>query len=145
MRRHNATSRKTQAIQFGLLGLILVLVAWLGAVSASGHSTAAKTSTITVIAGKPTEFKFSLSKLKVTHGTVIFNITNRGALAHTFEICSSPLGGRGNSCKGTASRQIAPGKSLTMKVPVLVRGLHQFLCTVPGHAASGMKGLLVVT
>lgn len=139
------TSRKATVFQFGLLGLVLVAVAWLGAVSASGDSKAAKANTLIVTAGKPTEFKFTLSKLRVPHGTVIFKVTNRGSLSHSFEICSSPLGGRGNSCKGTATKLIAPGKTVTMTVPVLVRGIHQFLCTVPGHAAAGMKGLLVVT
>jgi uncharacterized cupredoxin-like copper-binding protein len=36
------------------------------------------------------------------------------------------------------------GKGGTLKVTFTKRGKYPFLCTVPGHAASGMKGVLTV-
>ena len=39
---------------------------------------------------------------------------------------------------------IASCKSATLKV-TLTKGSKPYLCTVPGHATSGMKGVLKVT
>ena len=38
---------------------------------------------------------------------------------------------------------LAPGSSATLKV-VFAKGKFAYLCTVPGHAAAGMKGVLTV-
>lgn len=39
---------------------------------------------------------------------------------------------------------IAPGSSETLKLGDLEPGTYDFICAVPGHAESGMKGTLVV-
>ena len=39
---------------------------------------------------------------------------------------------------------IPKGKSTTLTVKLLKAGKYKFLCTVPGHAAAGMKGVLTV-
>ena len=39
---------------------------------------------------------------------------------------------------------LKPGKSSTIRV-TLPKGGKKYLCTVPGHAAAGMKGTLKVT
>jgi uncharacterized cupredoxin-like copper-binding protein len=40
---------------------------------------------------------------------------------------------------------ISPGQSNTLRIAILLKGSYEYLCTVPGHAASGMKGILEVT
>lgn len=130
---------KTLLITFAVLVTALV---W--AIAAGAHTTNTKASVVVVTAGSPSEFAFKLSTKSVKAGTVTFKVTNRGALAHTFKICSSAKGGTANACVGKVTKSVAKGKSATLSVK-LAKGTHEYLCTVPGHAASGMKGLLKVT
>jgi uncharacterized cupredoxin-like copper-binding protein len=99
--------------------------------SAAVHANAA-TAGVTVTAGKPSEFKFTLSTKKVKHGKVKFTIKNKGSVAHDFSIA------------GHTSKKVKPGKSTTLTV-TLKKGKAAYKCTVPGHAAAGMKGTLTVT
>ena len=107
------------------------LAAPLTALAVGTGTTAAKATTITVTAGTPTEFHFTLSKKSVAKGSVTFKITNKGKLAHDFKIA------------GKKSPMVQPGKSTTLKV-TLKSGKLKYQCTVPGHAAAGMKGTLTV-
>ena len=107
------------------------LAAPLTALAVGTGTTAAKATTITVTAGKPTEFHFTLSKSSVAKGSVTFKIANKGKLAHDFKIA------------GKKSPMIQPGKSATLKV-TLKSGKLKYECTVPGHAAAGMRGTLTV-
>ena len=107
---------------------LLGVLAW--TVPATAHQGLAPN--VSVIAGSPAEFKFKLSSSSVSHGPVIFNVANRGKLAHDFSI-----GGR-------KTPLINPGKSNTLRV-TLRKGSFPYKCTVPGHAAAGMKGTLRVT
>jgi len=55
-----------------------VLVAGLALALPTAGGAAARATTVTVTAGKPTEFGFRLSTKTVTHGTVTFKVTNGG-------------------------------------------------------------------
>jgi len=121
----------------------LVLVAALVWAAAAGARRAA--TTVSVTAGKPSEFSFTLSKKSVPKGAVTFKVTNNGAIPHTFKICSSSKGGTANACKGKGTALIAPGSSATLSTTFPSAGSYEYLCTVPGHAAGGMKGDLKVT
>lgn len=102
------------------------------AANATGRDAAVKHArTVKVTAGKPTEFHFVLSKKSVPAGVVTFTIVNRGKLAHDLKIA------------GKTSKLVQPGKSTKLKVR-LKKGKAKYLCTVPGHAAAGMRGILVV-
>jgi uncharacterized cupredoxin-like copper-binding protein len=110
--------------------LTATLVAVLGIVAAPSpaarsHSTAAA---VTVTA---TEFHFKLSKTSVPHGTVTFTVKNAGKVGHDFKI------------GGKKTAVLKPGKSAKLTV-TLKAGKAAYLCTVPGHAAAGMKGNLTV-
>jgi len=96
---------------------------------AAPQSDAAKATTITVTAK---EFSFTLSKKTAPQGTVTFKVTNKGKLDHDFKI----------GTKKTAL--LKPGKSAMLRV-TLKKGTIAYLCTVPGHAAAGMKGKFKVT
>jgi uncharacterized cupredoxin-like copper-binding protein len=78
------------------------------------------------------EFKFTLTTKTVRHGKVTFKLTNKGRLKHDFKIA------------GKKTALIAPGKSGSVTV-TLKKGSYTYICTVPGHAAAGMKGKLKVT
>jgi len=105
------------------LALLLVVPA---APAATG---ATKATTITVTMK---EFKFTLSKSSAPAGAVLFKITNKGAVPHDFKIA------------GKKSATIAAGKTGVLTV-VLKKGNQAYLCTVPGHAAAGMKGAIKVS
>ena len=109
----------------------LALAAPLAVLAAETGTTAAQATTITVTAGKPTEFHFTLSKKSTPKGSVTFKITNKGKLSHDFKIA------------GKRSPMVKPGKTATLKV-TLKPGKIKYQCTVPGHAAAGMKGTLTV-
>jgi len=85
-------------------------------------------TTITVTAS---EFKFKLSSTSAKAGPVTFKVVNKGKLAHDFKI------------GGKKTPLIQPGKTGTLTV-TLKAGKYPYLCTVPGHAAAGMKGTLAV-
>jgi uncharacterized cupredoxin-like copper-binding protein len=82
---------------------------------------------------KASEFKFVLSKKTARRGVVVFKITNVGKLMHDFEI------------KGRKTRKISHGQSATLRVTFLRKGHYPYKCTVPGHAAAGMKGVFTIT
>ena len=80
-----------------------------------------------------TEFKFKLSKASAPKGTVTFKLTNKGKTVHDFKI------------NGKKTPRIAAGKSATLTVKFAKAGKFPYLCTVPGHAAAGMKGTFTVS
>ncbi len=119
-----------------------LMLAW--ALPAMAHSSKATGTVVKVVAGKPTEFKFTLSAMSVKHGSVTFKVTNKGEIAHDFELCAT--GGTANTCHhGISTPVLNPGQSATLTVPIPKAGSYEYLCTVPGHAATGMKGDLKVT
>lgn len=92
-------------------------------------SVQARTSSIRVVA---IEFRFRLSKKSAHRGTVVFRVVNHGKVAHDFKIA------------GRKTAIIKPGKSAVLRVVFRKAGRYPYLCTVPGHAAAGMKGALKV-
>lgn len=109
------------------LAAVLAAVGIVAAPALGARAHAASTS-VTVTA---TEFHFKLSKTSVPHGTVVFTVVNKGHVGHDFKIA------------GKKTAVIAPGKSAKLRV-TLKAGKAAYLCTVPGHAAAGMKGRLTV-
>src|SRR5580765_1970115 len=107
---------------------VAVLASTVPAMAHQGRSTAS----VTVTAGSPAEFKFKLSATSVAAGSVTFKVTNKGKLSHDFSV------------GGKKTAMLSPGKSATLTV-TLKKGSSAYMCTVPGHAAAGMKGTLKVT
>jgi uncharacterized cupredoxin-like copper-binding protein len=79
------------------------------------------------------EFKFVLSKKTAKRGVVVFRVTNVGAVEHDFKI------------KGRKTRMLSHGQSATLRATFLRKGHYPYECTVPGHAAAGMKGVFTIT
>lgn len=87
------------------------------------------------LAADPTALAFDKPSLTSKPGKVTIDFTNPAAIEHDVaieqdgqEIAASALIGEG---KTSVSADLAPGT-------------YTFLCTVPGHAESGMEGTLVV-
>ena len=111
------------------LALGVALATLVVAARVAARSTAATATTDTV---KMKEFKFVLSKKIVRHGAVTFTLKNTGTVPHDFKIGTKK------------SKLIKPGKTGKL-VLTLKKGKWAYKCTVPGHAAAGMKGTLKVT
>jgi uncharacterized cupredoxin-like copper-binding protein len=112
-----------------LIGAALAVAAPVTAATAATAHHAAKTTTVTVAMS---EFKFKLSKASAPEGTVVFKVSNKGSVAHDFKI------------NGKKTPLINAGKSATLTIKFTKAGKFAYLCTVPGHAASGMKGNFTV-
>jgi uncharacterized cupredoxin-like copper-binding protein len=107
-----------------------VLAPGAGSALAAPTQHAAKAASITVTA---TEFKFKLSKTSAPKGSVTFKVVNKGKAPHDFKI------------NGKKTPTIAPGKSASLTVKFAKAGKFPYLCTIPGHAAAGMKGTFTVS
>lgn len=128
-----------------LYGAVSAVAMLAFALPATAHRGAARATVVTVVAGKPSEFAFKLSTKSVKLGAVTFKVTNSGALAHDFKVCSSNKGGLANTCSGTGTVAISPGGAATLKVTFKKAGTYEYLCSLPGHAAAGQKGVLKVS
>jgi len=127
---------------------LAALTVWALPASARATSkTTTKATIVNVIAGKPSEFAFTLSTKTVKHGTVTFKLTDKGYLPHDLKLCTKPNAGKAtaNTCTGKLTPTISPGGSASLTVTFAKAGSYEYLCTVAGHAAYGMKGELKVT
>jgi uncharacterized cupredoxin-like copper-binding protein len=98
--------------------------------AARAVSRTALVARVTVAAS---EFKFVLSKKSAKRGIVIFKVTNVGKLKHDFQI------------DRRKTRMLSHGQSETLRVVFARAGHYTYTCTVPGHAALGMKGVFTIT
>jgi uncharacterized cupredoxin-like copper-binding protein len=88
-------------------------------------------ATTVQVSGK--EFSFKLSTKSIARpGTVTFNFRNAGTMLHDFKI------------NGKKTPLIKPGKTSKLVVSFKKKGKYSYLCTVPGHAAAGMRGVFTV-
>jgi uncharacterized cupredoxin-like copper-binding protein len=129
------------------IGLMLALAAGATAIwvsTAAAHGVV-RTQRVTVTAGKPSEFRFQLSKKTVKLGKVVFEVVNKGALTHDFKVCAKPARSTlSTTCNGKGSRKLSPNKKIALTVVFKHKGRFEYLCTVAGHAAAGMRGVLTV-
>jgi plastocyanin len=125
--RHALTTRS-------ILGLVAIAVATLALVShAWARSQARARAAATSVAVTAREFSLRRSVRALARpGTVTFNVRNAGHVEHDFRI------------NGRQTRLIRPGRSSRLVVTFRKKGTYHYLCTVPGHAAAGMRGVLTV-
>jgi uncharacterized cupredoxin-like copper-binding protein len=117
-----------------ILGLAAVAAAALAlvplAAARTDRQTRAAATTIQVSGG---EFFFKLSTKSIAKpGTVTFVFKNVGHVLHDFHI------------SGKSTPMIQPGKTAKLIITFKKAGKFSYLCTVPGHAAAGMKGVFTV-
>ncbi|MEI7617305.1 MAG: multicopper oxidase domain-containing protein [Actinomycetota bacterium] len=123
----------------GGFGLGVVSLAFAGfAISRSGDSGSAGSisaaATTTAVDVNLTEFSMTPNMLDVPPGDVTIHVTNSGTVAHNFSIAERNL----------TTRDLQPGEAQTITLKNAAAGELTFQCSIPGHAASGMKGMIHV-
>ncbi|MBN2623450.1 MAG: multicopper oxidase domain-containing protein [Acidimicrobiales bacterium] len=81
-----------------------------------------------------TEFALSPSALTVSAGSAL-EVVNAGSVAHNLSIGGTDI----------ATADLAGGESETLDLSSLAPGEYEIICTIAGHADSGMTGTLTVT
>jgi uncharacterized cupredoxin-like copper-binding protein len=114
-----------------LLVAVVALASLALSVSAFGGSKQ-KEAVPLKVAVTATDFKFALKPKTAKKGTVVFTVTNKGDVAHDFKIA------------GKKTKSLAAGKKQAITVKFAKAGRFAYICTLPGHAAAGMKGTLIV-
>jgi uncharacterized cupredoxin-like copper-binding protein len=109
----------------------IVASALVGRASARGDRQAAATATTIQVKGGEFFFRLSSKSIKKP-GKVTFVFKNIGHVQHDFKI------------NGKKTPLISPGKTARITVVFKKRKKYPYLCTVPGHAAAGMKGVFTV-
>ncbi len=115
---------------------IAVAVATIAVLAACGGSASQPAGSTKVTLS---EFKFDPTDLTVRHGKVVFWLVNSGNVSHDMAISDSS----GNRI--AISELVSAGDSKEFDVSNLAAGSYKIVCTQPGHADSGMKGMLTVT
>jgi uncharacterized cupredoxin-like copper-binding protein len=115
--------------RIALLGVAALVAALAWVLPATAQQSRMTPSTVNVTAK---DISFSLSAKSAPSGLVIFKVKNTGKLQHDFQI------------SGRKTRLLSAGQSATLRV-TLKKGSYPYKCTVPGHAAAGMKGVFKVT
>jgi outer membrane protein assembly factor BamB len=99
----------------------------------SGNAGSSASAQGTAIQVKGGEFFFRLSTKSIAKpGKVTFAFSNIGHVAHDFKI------------NGKMTPLIQPGQTASLAVTFAKAGSYPYLCTVPGHAEAGMKGVFTV-
>ena len=136
----NNTLRRASAPVAVAAALLLVGGCGGGGQSAAPKASAAPTSAAAAAAGKVLEvtgaadgFTFAPAALTASAGETTIRFTNKGVTEHNFTIDDPKI-----------AVTAAPGKTAEAKV-TLKPGTYPFVCTVPGHLESGMKGTLTVS
>jgi uncharacterized cupredoxin-like copper-binding protein len=116
--------------------------------SRSTNAGAVKPVVVAVTAGKPTELAFKLSRYSLlpVRKPIEFMVSDGGVAFHDFKICTAATTSfKANTCTtGVGTKVLHPSQSATLTVTLKKAGKYEFLCTLTGHAAGGMKGLIGV-
>jgi uncharacterized cupredoxin-like copper-binding protein len=94
------------------------------------HAAAEDAPVVEVSLGR---FVLEPAVLTATAGDLQLKVTNTDPdLAHDLVVY------------GKGTRRLAPGESQTLDIPDVAAGKYRMWCDVPGHAAAGQTGTLVV-
>ncbi len=116
-------------VSFSVLMLAQATDGFSAVTTPTGHSRASPPRVAVALV----DFRIRLSRLVVPKGRVIFDVVNRGRVAHDLVFAQ---GGR--------TRVLRPGGRQSVTVTFNRNGVYRFSCSVPGHRALGMAGILRV-
>jgi FtsP/CotA-like multicopper oxidase with cupredoxin domain len=114
-----------------VLALVMATIAVVFAGGDDGEGGGAGGDAVTV---DLTEFALTPAAVSVPAGGSI-EVTNSGSVPHNLSITDADL----------TTADLQAGESETLDLGDLAAGTYDLLCTIPGHADSGMTGTLTVT
>jgi len=101
--------------------------------SCGNDSSSAAADDATVLEVNLGRFVLEPSVLEAPAGDLVLQITNTDPeMVHDFVV------------HGKGTKPLAPGESQTLKIPDVEAGQYRMWCDMPGHAAAGQSGTLVV-
>jgi uncharacterized cupredoxin-like copper-binding protein len=115
---------------FSLVAVLAVAAVSVFAVVAYAGSNRATTTTVKVTIKS---FRFQLSRKTAPHGKVKFVVVNKDSTRHDFKIA------------GKKTPLLSKGQTKSFTVALRKGKKYTYICTVPGHAAAGMKGTFKAT
>ena len=127
-------------LSIGGFGLAVVALAFAGfALTRTGDRSSAGPSdpgggATAIIDVSLTEFAMTPKMLEMAPGDAEIRVTNSGFAVHNFAIAE----------RGITTRDLQPGESQTLTLKNATEGELNVSCTIPGHAASGMTGMIHV-
>ena len=115
-----------------VVAMFAVALGGCGGSSTVGASTATRTATNGTITVGAYDLYFDVHTIQAAPGPLRVTLVNHGAVYHTLKI------------EGTSLKlETNAGQTATGSVR-LSKGTYTFECTVPGHAAAGMQGVIEV-
>ena len=115
-----------------VLGLVAIgIVAVLHDEPAASQAVATSTTTLSV---DLTEFAIT-GNLTAPAGHVVIDVTNSGSIEHNLALVDPSIAGT----------NLAAGATEQLDLGELAPGTYQVICTIPGHAGSGMTADLTIT
>lgn len=118
-------------VVLGVVALVFASVALVVGGGGDGGSSAGAAETATI---ELTEFALTPGSVTVAAGGSL-EVVNAGSASHNLSITDTDI----------ATADLAGGDSETLDLAGLAPGDYEILCTIPGHADSGMTGTLTVT
>jgi uncharacterized cupredoxin-like copper-binding protein len=112
---------------FALAATAMAAAAFFALAPFAGANADRTTATTIHVQARDT-LRFVLDKKSARHGKTIFKVKNVGRTTHDFWIA------------GKKTKMLGHNQTATLTV-TLKKGKHAYKCTVPGHAAAGMKGV----
>jgi uncharacterized cupredoxin-like copper-binding protein len=115
-----------------LMAAFAALAVLVGIGASSVFAARSQTQATTVKVSALDTLRFTLSTKRAKAGKVSFVVTNKGSIKHDFSIA------------GKKTSLLGHNKSQTLTVTIK-KGSNPYKCTVPGHAAAGMRGTFTGT
>jgi len=125
------------SIAAAAIGMLLAATACTASSGSTSGQTADAASASTYAVTLSDELKITPAMIDAPANTALtFDVTNEGKGQHSFAV-QAP----GQTYE---TALLDGGATATLAVPGLAAGSYEYLCTVPGHADAGMKGMLMV-
>ena len=118
--------------------VLIAGIACAGIVGAVAHAAPTRDQAVVLQLKAVGAIAYNKKALRAPHGKVTIRMTNTSPLKHDVAIK-----GKSVTAKSAKGKLVATG-GISIATATLKAGKYTFLCTVPGHAAAGMKGILTV-
>ncbi len=130
----NSDEKSFLSIGAFILGVASLILGFAAVLLVHDRQPAAGATAAQVVNVTLTEFKIAPAMIDIPTGaSAELRITNSGNAAHNFEVPQLNL----------ATGSINPGSTATLHLKAQDSGTLQVLCTIPGHAQSGMTAMIM--